>query len=554
MHKTIIVIAGCIVTLLLGYTGYRGYQVWKQNHWLVMARNFAAKGDGRNELLCLQQALRLNPRNLEACRLMANLADAVHLPVALDWRQRIVDLDPNSLTDRVALAQTAMNLKDFAMASNALAAVTDSDKKTAMFQNTAGVLATGMNQLLEAETHFAEAIRLDPANPVPEMNLAVLRLHGTDSLDQAAARIDLKRISLNSTNPAARNQAERELALDAVRHDNLDTALGLVNELVKATNVDFSDRLLQLELLHRTQSPEYKTVLALCEREAAVNATEMSDMANWLTQKASPTQALGWLQSLPMQTQTNQPAALLCAQFRMDLGDWQGLQSSLQAQNWGDLEYMRHALLARALRGLNLSDASTSEWVVALKFASEQKGSLISLLRLAAGWKWNSEAEQTLWIVVNRYPEEKWAPPVLMQTLMAGGRTRPLMQLFGLLSSRSPDDLEMKNNLAFLALLLGAQELNPYKLTQEVYDKSPLNPTYASTYAFSLYLQKQYAQALKVMQRLAPKDLENPSIAGYYGLILKANGNANSKAYLRLTTNARLLPEEQSLFQQAMMN
>jgi Flp pilus assembly protein TadD len=160
-----------------------------------------------------------------------------------------------------------------------------------------------------------------------------------------------------------------------------------------------------------------------------------------------------------------------------------------------------------------------------------------------------------LWVVVNRYPEEQWAPPALTQALMAGGRTRPLMQLFSVLSRRSPDDLEIKNNLAFTAMLLGAEEMNPYGLAQEVYAKDAKIPSYASTYAFSLYLQKKYPEALQVMQKLTAKDLENPSIAGYYGLILKATGNGEkAKAYLRLTANTKLLPEEQVLFQQAMGN
>jgi hypothetical protein len=156
---------------------------------------------------------------------------------------------------------------------------------------------------------------------------------------------------------------------------------------------------------------------------------------------------------------------------------------------------------------------------------------------------------------VNRYPEEQWAAPVLTQTLMASGRTRPLMQLFGLLSKRYPADVEMKNDLAFTAMLLDAQELSPYDLAKDVYKKAPQNPSYAATYALSLYLQKNYSEALKVMQRLDPKDLESPSIAGYYAIILKATGNISSaKAYLKLTAKAQLLPEEQSLFQQAMMN
>ena len=75
MRKTTIIISICIVTLLLGYTGYRGYQVWKQNHWLTLARNFAAKSDYPNERLSLQQVLQVNPNNLDANRMLANLAE-----------------------------------------------------------------------------------------------------------------------------------------------------------------------------------------------------------------------------------------------------------------------------------------------------------------------------------------------------------------------------------------------------------------------------------------------------------------------------------------------
>ena len=245
----------------------------------------------------------------------------------------------------------------------------------------------------------------------------------------------------------------------------------------------------------------------------------------------------------------------MIAQCQIHLGQWHRLQTSIQNQNWTELEFVRHAFLARALHGQELQQAATSEWSVALNLASDQKGALISLFRLSAEWQWRSEAEELLWILVNRYPEERWAAPVLMQTLMNGGRTRPLMQLFGVLSRRTPTDLEMKNNLAFTALLLGANELNPYALAQAAYAGTPKNPSFAATYAYSLYLQKKNAEALKVMQQLAAQDLANPAIAGYYGLILKATGNAEkARSYLNLALKVRLLPEEQTLFQQALMN
>ncbi len=126
------------------------------------------------------------------------------------------------------------------------------------------------------------------------------------------------------------------------------------------------------------------------------------------------------------------------------------------------------------------------------------------------------------------------------------------MMLYSQQTKRFPSDLSMKNNLAMTALLLDAQELNPYDLAREVYQQAQTNSAYASTYAFSLYKQKRDAEALRVMQKLPPKALDDPSIAGYYGLILKATGNpGKAKAYLQLASKAKLLPEEQTLFDRA---
>lgn len=566
MRKSIVIIVSCIIVLLLGYTGYRGYKVWKQSHWLTMAKQYAAKADTRNESLSLQQVLSLNPQNTEACRMMADLADAVHSPGALVWRLRVVDLNPTSLTDRLALTQTAMALSDFNVASNALAGVDAAGQKTAVYQNAAGLLAAAAGQRATAEARFAEAVRIDPSNLIPQLNLAALRLHSTNSLDMAEARINLKRISLNTTNPAIGNQAKRELVMDAVRFEDFKTALALTKEMVQATNAPFADRLLRLEVLRMAKSPEFKADLVSCQREAAAGpVTKLSSMAVWLMRNTSPTETLPWLRSLPPQVQTNPPVAMYITECNISLGNWHQLQVFLQNQNWSNLEFVRHAYLARALREQSLNEASFAEWGVALNFANDrkfarqpgvsQKGILLLLFKMAGTWHWNNEAEQILWALVNQYPEERWASPVLVQSLMTGGRTRPLMQLFATLSKREPNDMEVKNNLAYTALLLGAQELDPNGLAKEVYAKDPQNASYASTYAFSLYLQKRNAEALQVMQKLTPKQLGDPSVAGYYGLILKATGNAEkAKNYLKLTAGAKLLPEESKLFQQALAN
>jgi hypothetical protein len=253
--------------------------------------------------------------------------------------------------------------------------------------------------------------------------------------------------------------------------------------------------------------------------------------------------------------QTNPSVAVLIAGCQVLVSDWSGLQNSVTNQNWSELDFIRHAFLARALRGQNLDAAATAEWEVAFKLASNQKAALIALFQLVAEWKWTNEAEEILWTVVNRYPEEQWAGPVLKTALYNGGRTRPLMQLFILQAKRSPTDMVLKNDLAMTAMLLDAQEFDPYGLSRTAYEQDPKNPAFISTYAYSLYLQKRYSEALKVMQQMSPRELSDPSVAGYYGLILKATGDsAKAKAYLGWTTKRQLLPEERKMFNEAMSN
>jgi len=552
MRKIIIILSCCVGLLLLGYSGYRGYQIWKQSHGMAMAREYLAKGDAKNTILSLQSVLHANPRNIDASRMIAGLTESVRDQRALVWRQRVLELDPSSITDRLALVQAAIIFQDYTLASNTLAGVPAAGTKTVAYNNIAGTVALVEGQLDQAEAHFSEAIRLDPSNPVPQVNLAVVRLHRTNALDMAEARIALQRVIMTSTNAALRSQARRELVNDAMRFNNITTALTLSRQLADQTNAVFADKLLRLDVLMKSQSPEFKPTLVSYQREAATNSAKLFDLANWQIKRLSPAEALGWLQSLPMQVRTNQPACLLAAQCQMQTGDWRGLQAAIQQQNWSELEFIRHAFLARALRQQNLTDASTAEWGVALQYAGKQKGTLIALFRLAAEWKWNTEAEQILWIVVTKYPEEKWATTTLSQYLVAGHRTRSLMELFKIMANHNPADLDAENNLAMTAMLLGEQDVKPYDVSQEVYEKAPANSSFASTYAFSLYLQKKYPEALKVMQQLSHKELQDPSVAGYYGLILKANGNtAQAKSYLDLSSKAHLLPEEQTLFDQA---
>jgi cytochrome c-type biogenesis protein CcmH/NrfG len=502
MRKTIIVLSCLLAVLLLGYTGYRGYQVWKQKHGMAMARSYLGKADMRNTILALQEVLKTNPRNIEACRMMAGLTEAARSRAALVWRQRVLELNPNSFEDRLALAQAALVFQDYPLATNTLAGVAEADKKTATYHNIAGTAALEGGHPDEAEAHFSESVRLDPANPIPLVSLAVVRLHRTNALDMAEARITLQRVIMTSTNAALCSQARRELIVDALRFNDTSTALNLSQDLARQTNGNFTDKLLRLNVLMKTHSTEFKPTLAEYQHEAATNSAKLFDLANWQINQLSPAAALGWLQSLPMQTKTNQPAALLTAQCQISAKDWKGAQSFLQNQNWTELEFERHAFLARSLREQGLEESSKAEWQLALNGANGKKVDLNALFREAAQWNWSSEAEQVLWTLVNSFPDEQSAAQELRHAFIVEGRTRSLLQLISIQLRRNPSDVALKNDLAMVALLLNDQDVKPYDLAREAYQKDSKNPSIVSTYAYSLYLQQKPAEALKVMQQL----------------------------------------------------
>ena len=547
----LIVVLG-IVLLGAGYGGYKGYRHIRQVSLIKQAKAYLEKSEERKALLCLQRALNINNRDVEAARLMAQIAEATRSPAALIWRSRVVEISPKSTDDRLILARTALVFRDISAATNALEGIDEPGKKTAEYHNIAGAVAAAANQTTEAISHFTEASRLNPGELAPKLNLAMVRLQSTNIQSLAEARSALKMISANPTNSSMRCQALRELASDALRNKQNNDALTFTKDLLQETNSAFRDKILRLEVLQESRSSEYRSTLAAFQREAAASPASIGELAVWQMANTTPAEVLLWLQGLPLNSQTNAPANMLIAECQTSLKQWPQLYAAITNQDWGTMDFMRRAYLARSQRERDMPTPAKAQWELALKAANSQKGSLIMLLRTAASWKWLNEAEEILWTIVNRYPEEKWAVQSLSQALYAGGRTRPLMMLFNQELKRSPGNLPVKNNLAVAALLLDARELKPHEMARDIYQASPTNSTFASTYAFSLYTQSKYPEALKIMQALPQKDLESPAIAGYYGLILSATGDKlKARPYLDWAFKAQLLPEERKLFEKA---
>jgi predicted Zn-dependent protease len=548
--KRELILIGILVGIGAGvWIGRPVYRGWKERRALKQAQEFFAGKDYRNATLAARQALAANPSSLEASRLMANITETLRSPEALKWRQRVVDLQPQNFTNRLQLARTAILQGGYPRAAQALRDVATTNQNNTAFHQMAAMVAIGLNNIGLAEQHLSEAARLDPGNKLLQLNRAIIHLQAKD---QALVDGALQTLQQLYDDPVYRKDALRHLALAASRNKDFTKAQAFTQELQADPKATLEDRLLHLTLLKEGGSTNFGAYLAEMEGSLAKSPEQVNALTAWLLSNKMADEAARWLESLPDEARSQRSVALALADVFATQKDWAGLQTLLQDANWGALDFVRLALLSRAAREERQEIASQASWRAAVKAASENAKPLAALASMAQAWGWEREREELLWLLVQRFPGERWVMQALNQMYVAAGNTRGLHKLYSTQMSFDANDLVAKNNLAALSLLLNLQPARAHELAREVYSRVPSNAVFASTYAYSLHVQGKTKEGLKAMEDLSPPQLERPNIAAYYGVLLAADGEANkAKKYLDLAGKEQLLPEEKAMIEQA---
>jgi predicted Zn-dependent protease len=546
MKKSLVLAA---VILALGAAGFWVglplYRNWKQARLMTQAREALRQQDLRKAGLSARQAYGVNPKSIEACRIMAEVTEAIRSPTALEWRQRVVNLDPGSLTNRLELARCGIVQGDYAQAARALQGVARTNQNNVAFHQMAAMVAMGLNNITVAERHLSEAVRLAPGNKLLELNQAIIHLQARDQQVVAGA---LKSLEQLYTDPTYRKDALRHLAMAASRNKDYARAEVFTKELQADPKAPLNDRLMHLSVLKESGSPGFGAYLTELEAASTAEAEAVNTLAAWLLGHEMAAEAARWLGSLPAEVQGKSPVALARADCFMALGDWAGLQTLLKDGKWEGLEFMRLAMLARAYREQQQEFVAQTEWRAAVRAASDHPKQLGVLARMANKWGWEKEKEEVLWLLVERFPAERWALQSLSQACLAGGNTRGLLKVYSKLVDRDPANVVAMNNLATVSLLLNLQTNKAFEMAQTAYLKATNNAAFASTYAWSLHLQGRTAEGLKVLEALKSDRLEVPGVALYYGAMQAAmNAPAKAKKYLDLAATGQLLPEEKAL-------
>jgi len=546
--KKIVLLVVLLAVIAAGYFGLPAYREWKHRRFIAQAREYLAKSDLRNAALSARQALVIDPSDIEACRIMARVTESIHMPAAVEWWQKIVNLD-NSVSNRIELARCTLMFGNYTRAGQILQNIDPTNQDNALFQQLIAMVDVGEDNIGAADWHFARAAKLAPGNKSIQFDEAVLHLQARNPEYVSQARLALEDLT---TDPQFRKDALRHLALAAVRNRNFTAAEEFSRQLESGTNATFEDGILQLSVSRAAHSPDFDSQLASLKTQAAAKPEQIYTLAAWLGAHDLAADASQWLGRLPDTMQTNTTVCMARADTLMALGDWPGLVNFLQDQNWGDYEFVRLAELARANREQRLDIVSEANWQDAVQAANGSLAPLVTLSRLAAAWHWSNQREDILWDIVQHYPGERWALQSLNQMYMADADTRGLQKVFSTLVDFDSNDLVAKNNLASLDLLLNLDTGDAAQMAREAYLKHPKISAFAATYAYSQYVQGDTAAGLKTLETLTPQQLAQPGVAVYYGVLLAAAGETNKAAkYLDIADTGNLLPEEKDLVKAA---
>jgi len=552
MKRVILVVSAVVFGFLgLWFYGRPAYKRHRETQAVEQAKSSLARGDYRGASLSARQALRLNPNSVEACGIVAGLAERARSPYALDWRRRIVDLAP-TVENKLMLASSALRAQapPYPLAVQVLEDLKDSAQNVAAYHAVAAELALRLKKTVEAQARFEQASRLEPTNELHRLNLAVLRLQSTNAADSAAARAALERLRA-STNVGP--VALRWLVAESLERNDLAAAERFSRQLLADPRSVPDDRLQHLTILQQAKDPEFGPYLASLQRNALTNAIEMYGVSAWMISNDRAGDALGWLTNCPTKVRWEQPVPLALVDCYLATKDWEGLETSLQGQKWGDLEFLRFAFLSRTAAELNQKLAADARWRTAVREAGDRLGPLTSMLSMATTWGRQQAKEDLLWQIAQRFPKERWALRELERSYFAAGNTRGLNKVYATMASYAPQNLVAQNNLAATSLLLRMNLAKAHQTAKELISQQPQEAIIASTYAFSLHLQGRTKEALAELAKLKTEALATPSVALYYGLLLSETGDTNKAIkYLGIAQKSNLLPEEKALLTEAL--
>jgi tetratricopeptide (TPR) repeat protein len=520
-------------------------QQWSLDmHARRAVRNFETK-DYAHAILDGKRALEFDPLDIESNRIIAKSLEATESPEAISWRMRLNIIRPGDVENSIAWARDALKAGSIEMAEDALATIKAGDRENADWHDIMAQIAMARTDSVKAESHWVDAVRLNPGSEDFRLRLATLQLRSRKEDIREAARKTLE--SLGEI-PGHRLPALRALVEDAMNREEFPRARQLADQLVASPDARFTERLGRLSVLRTMDAPDAPKYLEQLRDESLADPEQFSLLLRWMNQNGLPVLVSSWVPALPPELVSQPPVCFAVADAYGRDRDWPKLRAFVETAVWKDYEHVRLAHLAHALENFGNVVAAETMWGRAIAECRDKTERLSVLVRLAQSWHWDARAEFTL----RKLSADERTPLWLLDSMWAvakkTGDVEELHRLSRLIVKSRPKNIGARNNFIRLSLLRRVDEGATDKLAAELYRERPTDITCATTFALSLFFSGKVFDAIQVMQSFTPAQLRDPDAALYYGIFLQASGDTKkAERFLAIGQQNTLLHQEEEL-------
>jgi len=513
---------------------YRAGQAWSQGDYAA-AQKWAAF------------AYRSNPESITAAGMMADLADLADRqgnPQAVIWRQRVVQLNPVQVDYALAWAQSALLYGNLSVAQYALKQLENRAAGRADFHSLLGTCALRSDRWMDADRAYQKALELEPSNPVHAMNLYTLRLMAGNPDVVADSR---RHLTALLEDPVSGLEAARGLFQDAARRGDWPGAGDYARKALANPRASFTDRLNELRVLSRLSPEECakreKPLVGQLEKDPE----NIAPWIHWMNEQGREREVLDWLKKCGPGIRNRPDLLMARSNLLIRLKAWQELEDFLRDTDLGGQDFMKQLMLLKIRRELS-RPGFAEDWARLLETIGKSTLESIYVAEVAMDWGWTDESMA----ILKKLPDSDnaiylEASSKLAKIYRQQGNTVGLFELENEHLKRFPDNSEHANNYAYLGLLLGTPDKRITTLARKNHERYPSHPAAAATWALALYRQDKLDEALRVMEKLPPGNLDLPGPAFCYGVLLAKKGDSTAALhYFELARKVSLLPEEKA--------
>ncbi len=524
--------------LVLATVIYVGIERWMshadERNSQEAATAFFAHDFRRTELL-LEQAVQVNPRNLETRRQLAEFYERANPPLALArWREAVA-LEPERDEVRYALAGCALRLNRPDIAREALLGVSAAGQGGLEFVRLAAGLALLVGDHVALEQNLTRMAQLEPDDLRSRFNLAALRLVSTDPATAAAARQVL--VTLAQGGPLS-----------------IRATIELMRFAGRVTPPEAGWNRVAQEVLPAAATANWPALLDHMLAQPDPLPTDAAALVSWMNDLGQGDQALAWLAKLDAKTQASPPVRQAQADGVARLGDWIQLQHLVGDGAWGPVS-ANIATLAFAAhvqhQGAGANHARDT-WTDALDQAQTQLTALHVLQRLGGAWDWPEATKDTLWRIAKNFPEETPAWRALIAGAEADSDSTEAWEVALAWSRAQPMRPAAQAHAQWLNVVLNKADPELQNAAGAALTQPAAAPEMLAAGAL---LMLRAGHATEALQALRPHEAglaNSPRAALVYGNLLALAGEPReAERWLGLAAAAKLLPQEHTLLQQA---